>query len=665
MEAEYIVPGDVLILDNASVLIGAESFHSVCNTLQKLIVTLYLLPEYSIVNFNKGDVVRLSTSQTNKQTFGENKIMNQSNYWKELEVRGEITPFPIEGAKCAIIPFATTDEINSAAVDSATRNNAINSNNVINPNKTSIYLFGGSGRYGVSDTLLYELRLNKYTSSTDVDKWQVYTEKVESADCKVPNSTTHHSLVYVTKTNSLYVYGGTSGDPHVYEWNVTSKKWKSWLPDKERIPEARQDHAVCVVDSNMYMFGGYSPYNSSIEFSELWKFDPVEHKWVLLSAFNKESRLAHPQERYGHILLGDEVSQCLYLVGGCSKGNPLKEIWRYDINKKEWICLPFNFPDINQKKYRISPLKAPLYIPARYGAGVLVGDAIICFGGETMLDSDEGPAILDDLLIFNTKNNCISLAGISNSLRVCYHEMFLLRDQFLIIGGRIKWPYYNRITSLRPYDNDFDVETRENIITRPVFSNKSQIINTEVFDECVEYLVNNALNVEGIFRHSPLKRDVNAIILRYELGIDGVVTHGLAKTWDDSHTVAALLKQYLTALPEPLLTYDVNDKLIEIFAAEKKPNDNKELVQKVKPIIDTIPSENMKLLRKLMSLLHQVEVNSKTNAMVANNLARIFSRALFRAKPGPDAIKLELAQTAPSIKCVEYFIVYYENLFAQ
>jgi len=98
---------------------------------------------------------------------------------------------------------------------------------------------------------------------------------------------------------------------------------------------------------------------------------------------------------------------------------------------------------------------------------------------------------------------------------------------------------------------------------------------------------------------------------------------------------------------------------------KKKPNDNKELVQKVKPIIDTIPSENMKLLRKLMSLLHQVEVNSKTNAMVANNLARIFSRALFRAKPGPDAIKLELAQTAPSIKCVEYFIVYYENLFAQ
>lgn len=556
--------------------------------------------------------------------------------WEELEVQGDVSPFPIEGAKCAMVSHSP--EIT----------------NMVNPNKTSIYLFGGYGRYSLNDNSLYELCLNKYSTSTDVDRWQTFkvekkhTEK-QSTD---PPATSHHSLTYVPNTNCLYLYGGTSSDKSIYEWNLEFKEWKSWLP-LTIAPEVRQEHAACVLQNQIYVFGGRSPKCSDREYADLWRFDPITHEWILLSAHDITSRLSHPKKRYGHILLADEMNKYLYLVGGCSENTPLKEIWRYEIDKKEWLCLTFNFPDSSIKSTTCSvlPHRAPLYIPARYGSGVLVGELIICLGGETLLDYDEGTPVLNDLLIFNTRTNCIKLTGIASSnTHVCYHDLFLLRDQLLLIGGRIQWPfYYNHINALRPYGNirdEFGISIKS-IATVP-----------QVFDECIEYLMKNGCEVEGIFRVSPPKRDVDAVVMRYEMGANTVITSHLNTLSEDCHIVAGVLKYYLKSLPEPLMTFDINDQLVELFSHE--PQD---MLVKVKSALSKLPYQNKQMLQQLINLLVKVDAHANKNSMNVNNLARILCGTLFKAKPGPNPSQIEQQQDIPAFKCVEYLIKEHKRLF--
>ena len=72
------------------------------------------------------------------------------------------------------------------------------------------------------------------------------------------------------------------------------------------------------------------------------------------------------------------------------------------------------------------------------------------------------------------------------------------------------------------------------------------------------------LEVEGIIRLSGRLSQIEYFKDLYNQGLPVDL-----KSCPDPHTIAGLLKLYLRELPEPLLTFDLYDKIIATFSQSK------------------------------------------------------------------------------------------------
>lgn len=79
------------------------------------------------------------------------------------------------------------------------------------------------------------------------------------------------------------------------------------------LPWARRDHAMVLVDKNLYVFGGWDSLkwsNSDNCFTEMWKLDST-WKWQLCEIYGET-----PLARRGHSLNYHAEEECLVLFGG-------------------------------------------------------------------------------------------------------------------------------------------------------------------------------------------------------------------------------------------------------------------------------------------------------------------------------------------------------------
>jgi len=129
--------------------------------------------------------------------------------------------------------------------------------------------------------------------------------------------------------------------------------------------------------------------------------------------------------------------------------------------------------------------------------------------------------------------------------------------------------------------------------------------------ESIEYLKENGLETEGIFRRSPSAVELKNVINSYNAG-DKV-------TFESPHTAAVALKTFFRRLPEPILTYEVYHFVLNISHVAEESR-----ARVVEDVLKKLPPNNYKILKYLVDFLHLVIGSSHVNKMNSNNLAVVF-----------------------------------------
>lgn len=145
-----------------------------------------------------------------------------------------------------------------------------------------------------------------------------------------------------------------------------------------------------------------------------------------------------------------------------------------------------------------------------------------------------------------------------------------------------------------------------------------------VVSTSVEFLRENALEVEGIFRRSGNVTTVKDITQMFNKGLSVYY-----KNPEDIHCAAVILKRFLRELPEPILTFKLYDTIIQ---STMIPDETEKLKQMWCILHHELPEENYVLLKFLMQFLNEVQKHSNVNKMTAKNLAIVFGPNLVWSK---------------------------------
>ncbi|XP_068612423.1 rho GTPase-activating protein 1 [Brachionichthys hirsutus] len=135
-----------------------------------------------------------------------------------------------------------------------------------------------------------------------------------------------------------------------------------------------------------------------------------------------------------------------------------------------------------------------------------------------------------------------------------------------------------------------------------------------VMRDTVGFLTEQGLEIEGIFRRSANVTLVKEVQLKYNSG--AAVNF---REMEDVHLAAVILKTFLRELPEPLLTFQLYNDIVNFASV---PSDSQATVMAA--LLESLPEENYTSLRYLITFLAQVSANSDVNKMTNSNLAVVF-----------------------------------------
>lgn len=171
------------------------------------------------------------------------------------------------------------------------------------------------------------------------------------------------------------------------------------------------------------------------------------------------------------------------------------------------------------------------------------------------------------------------------------------------------------------------------ILKSPIKKNKSKItgllrrslpLNSSIFGVSLSRLDDNGLPkpvlvmlqqifAKGPFTQGIFRKSANIRIVR-ELR-DQIESTGDSRCLENAPiiAIAALLKDFLRSLPDPILTSHLFPQWMESLESNKP-------VQTIKSILDRLPKPNYNLLSHLICVLHHIASRSKHNLMCASNL---------------------------------------------
>jgi len=130
----------------------------------------------------------------------------------------------------------------------------------------------------------------------------------------------------------------------------------------------------------------------------------------------------------------------------------------------------------------------------------------------------------------------------------------------------------------------------------------------------MKFILDNALNVEGLFRVSGDFVKIKELKQKYEEG------ERVALDKYNIHDVTGVFKLYFRELPECLLTGALYPSFI--VAEQLEEGDGRKSM--IQSLIELLPDINKKVLHKLLVFLAVVASASKKNQMNTTNLARCF-----------------------------------------
>lgn len=174
----------------------------------------------------------------------------------------------------------------------------------------------------------------------------------------------------------------------------------------------------------------------------------------------------------------------------------------------------------------------------------------------------------------------------------------------------------------------------------------------------------NNISVEGLFRkHGNIKKQ-SALKERLNRGVSLDLDEGEFSV----HECAAVLKNFLASLPQPLLTdayYSAHCQvpllLREEMTVEEKMRIRIKQISALQLLFQLIPEVNYNLLKDLLMFLNRVSKYEKENKMSSSNLGTLFSTHILC----PRKLSAETLQSNHQLltKAVTFMIDQAENLF--
>jgi len=176
-----------------------------------------------------------------------------------------------------------------------------------------------------------------------------------------------------------------------------------------------------------------------------------------------------------------------------------------------------------------------------------------------------------------------------------------------------------------------------------------------IVDKVIEHLDEHGLNCVGLFRLAGDRKQVTKMRCDFNEG------KPIEFTDQKVHTVAALLKQYLRALPKPLL--GPIDPWVEISKLECEPEDK---LSKFSEQLQTLPKANIALSKVLLAFCVRVAKNAEITKMNEENLSRVLAPNILYRPEGSEISNDPMALVEDStnaITVVEVLMCKYDLIF--
>ncbi|KAG6856077.1 hypothetical protein H0H87_007607 [Tephrocybe sp. NHM501043] len=175
-----------------------------------------------------------------------------------------------------------------------------------------------------------------------------------------------------------------------------------------------------------------------------------------------------------------------------------------------------------------------------------------------------------------------------------------------------------------------------------------------VVKDSIQYLRENGLHHEGLFRRSPASVMLKAAQDAYDRG--HVVS---LKTFGDPHLAAVLIKKYFRDLPEPIFPESLYPLIRRCPLPTDDPSDIASVLYIREILLPTIPPCAYILLSHVLHLMNEVSLRASSNRMDSHNLAVVLCPNLVKgsnpmrdvmmcAVPGTPGILSSNVPTSPS-----------------
>ncbi|XP_037335826.2 rho GTPase-activating protein 36 isoform X2 [Pungitius pungitius] len=179
--------------------------------------------------------------------------------------------------------------------------------------------------------------------------------------------------------------------------------------------------------------------------------------------------------------------------------------------------------------------------------------------------------------------------------------------------------------------------TQTKLSLNPIYKQVPQVL-----ERCCSHIETHGLQTVGIFRVGSSKKRVKQLLEDFDRGVDVQLDEE-----HSVHDVAALLKEFLRDIPDPLLP-------LELYPAFLHANSLKgaDQLQYLQHLLYLLPPCNCDTLLRLLHLLHTVQSYAQDsvgtddqeipgNKMTAANLAVIFGPNLLQRERGGDGMGIE------------------------
>ncbi|KAE8394893.1 hypothetical protein BDV23DRAFT_126874 [Aspergillus alliaceus] len=173
-----------------------------------------------------------------------------------------------------------------------------------------------------------------------------------------------------------------------------------------------------------------------------------------------------------------------------------------------------------------------------------------------------------------------------------------------------------------------------------------------IITRCIQEVELRGMDMEGIYRKSGASSAIQTIRDGFERQPQD---YDISDPDLDIHAVTSALKQYFRKLPNPLITFDVYEIIIETGEITSQP----ERIETLQKCLLELPRVHRDVLEFLMFHLKRVVEREKENLMTSQNIAVVFAPTIMR----PQSLAREMTDVQKKNEVLKFLVENCQEVF--